>query len=176
MYDAALFINYKAVYNRAATPQEQANTIYWKQCSELFLDDTQATNVVVIGDYKQGTQPALVLHPFHNSIYLSRDDYTNVKRTTCTYANLDFLHVLAGKTFVLNKLSGMLLETNPISTMEGVKFKRTSWTSSDKQELNVLLIDTEGLNHLPGGTVPLFYVFSVPLTLGSYFTHSFCPL
>jgi len=107
-YDAALFINYKSVYNRAPSPQEQANTIYWKQCSDQFLDDTQATNVVVIGDYKQG------------------------------------------KTFVLNRLSGMLLDMNPISTMEGVKFKRTSWLASDKQELNVLLIDTEGLNHLPG--------------------------
>eukprot|EP00026_Physarum_polycephalum_P010152 Phypoly_transcript_10304.p1 GENE.Phypoly_transcript_10304~~Phypoly_transcript_10304.p1 ORF type:complete len:240 (+),score=35.82 Phypoly_transcript_10304:157-876(+) len=107
-YDAALFINYKSVYNRAPSPQEQANTIYWKQCSDQFLDDTQATNVVVIGDYKQG------------------------------------------KTFVLNRISGMLLDMNPISTMEGVKFKRTSWAASDKQDLNVLLIDTEGLNHLPG--------------------------
>jgi len=44
----------------------------------------------------------------------------------------------------------MQLDTNPISTMEGVKFKRTSWIASDKQELNVLMIDTEGLNHLPG--------------------------
>lgn len=61
-YDAALFINYKAVYNRAPSPQEQANTIYWKQCSDEFLDDTQATNVAVIGDYKQGKSTS----SFHN--------------------------------------------------------------------------------------------------------------
>lgn len=105
-YDASLFINYKSVYNRNPTPQEQP--ICWKVCPDHFLDDTQATNIVVIGECKQG------------------------------------------KTFVLNRMSGMQLDTNPTGIMEGIKFKRTSWIGADKEELNVMLIDTEGLNHLPG--------------------------
>lgn len=57
---------------------------------------------------------------------------------------------------MLNRMSGMQLEMSPISTMEGIKFKRTSWISADKEELNALLIDTEGLNHLPGGIIHTF--------------------
>lgn len=54
----------------------------------------------------------------------------------------------------------MQLDMNPISTMEGVKFKRTSWIGANKEELNVLLIDTEGLNHLPGGMfIFIFFEF-----------------
>ena len=148
-YDAALFINYKAVYNRAPSPQEQVNTIYWKQCSEQFLDDTQATNVVVIGDYKQGNH-YITLHPHNLHPTPSCSPHLTSPLHPAPFT-LNSLILVVGKTFVLNRISGMLLDVNPINTMEGVKFKRTSWAASDKQEMNVLLIDTEGLNHLPGG-------------------------
>jgi len=108
LYDAALHISYKAVFNREPSAAEQADSLYWKHCNDILLEDNQAVNVVVMGDYKQG------------------------------------------KTFILNGMSGLQLETNYTSTMEGIKFKKTSWVSANKQDIEVLLIDTEGLNHLPG--------------------------
>lgn len=107
-YDASMYVSYKRVYSRDIASTELSDAIHWKLCAEGFLEDNQATNLVVIGNYKHG------------------------------------------RTFVLNGIAGTQLETGYASPMEGIKFKKTSWIASDKRDLEVLLIDTEGYNRLPG--------------------------
>ncbi len=125
---------------------DQPRPLYWGYATDELLDDYKSTKIVVLGDYKQGkcliVSMGLSLISSSSIIVSLLSLLLHCHLTYCLWK---------GKTFVLNGLANILLrDPNP---MEGIKFKKAKWIGANKQELEYMLVDTAGLNHLPEGTI-----------------------